>query len=294
MGTCFSRKPELPGILFQFFPPANYTFLFPPVKNAATFEREESDIMRLFRAIFCLILCASATHAAEPGYYRQPAIHGNTIVFVAEGDLWTVPASGGRASRLTTHPAAEGRPAISPDGTTLAFTAKYEGPEEAYVMPLSGGRPRRLTFDGAKISYVGWTPGGKDGKQAKVLVGTDAYSGLPAAQLVAFGYESLDGPVSRTIVPLAQAAEGCYSPDERTLYFTRLAFQGSHTKRYKGGTAQQLWSFHEGDREAKPLTADYPGTSKSPMFWRGRVYFASDRDGTMNIWSIRPDGTDPR
>jgi tricorn protease len=250
--------------------------------------------MRLFRAVFCLIISASATYGAEPGYYRQPAIHGNTIVFVAEGDLWTVPVKGGRASRLTSHPAAEGRPAISPDGTTLAFTAKYEGPDDVYIMPLSGGRPRRLTFDGAKISHVGWTPGGNDGKPAKVLVGTDAYSGLPAAQLVALGYESLAGPVSRTIVPLAQAAEGCYSPDGRTLYFTRLAFQGSYTRRYKGGTAQQLWSFHDGDREAKPMTADYPGTSKSPMFFGGRVYFASDRDGTMNLWSIRPDGTDPR
>ena len=30
------------------------------------------------------------------------------------------------------------------------------------------------------------------------------------------------------------------------------------------------------------------------MFWKGRVYFASDRDGTMNLWSIRPDGSDPK
>lgn len=250
--------------------------------------------MRPLSAVVCLIIAASNVYGAEPGYYRQPAIHGNTIVFVAEGDLWTVATKGGRASRLTTHPAAEGQPAISPDGTTLAFTAQYEGPDEVYVMPLSGGRPQRLTFDGARISFVGWTPGGKDGKQAKVLVGTDAYCGLPAKQLIALGYPHLYGPVSRAIVPLAQAADGRYSPDEKTLFFTRLAFQGSHTKRYKGGTAQQLWSYREGGAEAKPLTVDYPGTSKSPMFWDGRVYFLSDRDGTMNLWSIKPDGTDPR
>jgi tricorn protease len=93
---------------------------------------------------------------------------------------------------------------------------------------------------------------------------------------------------------LAQAAQGSYTPDSKTLFFTRLEFQGSHTKRYKGGTAQQLWSFRAGDPEAKPLTADYAGTSKAPMAWRDRVYFASDRDGTMNLWSVKQDGTEPK
>lgn len=243
--------------------------------------------MRPLLVLLCATVAATAT-AAEPGYYRQPTVSGDTVVFVAEGDLWTVPLAGGRASRLTTHTAAEANPAVSPDGKLLAFTARYEGPAEVYVMPLKGGRPRRLTFDAARISHVGWTPDGK------VLVGTDADAGLPAQQLVALDVSAPDGGVARTRVPLAQAADGQYAPDGKTLFFTRLAFQGSHTKRYKGGTAQQLWSFTAGDPEAKPLTAEYPGTSKSPMPWDGRVYFATDRDGTMNLWSVKPDGTDPK
>ncbi|HZV03831.1 MAG TPA: S41 family peptidase [Gemmataceae bacterium] len=244
--------------------------------------------MRTFPGLLVILVAVPSALAAQPGYYRQPAVHGNTIVFVAEGDLWSVPLGGGSATRLTTHPAAEEHPAISPDGKLLAFTARYEGPTEVYVMPLAGGRPRRLTFDAASISHVGWTPDGK------VLVGTDVHAGLPAHQLVALDFSSHDGVVTRTRIPLAQAAQGCYTPDGKTLFFTRLAFQGSHTKRYKGGTAQQLWSFRKGAAEAKPLTADYPGTSKEPMFWQGRVYFACDRDGTMNLWSIKPDGREPR
>ena len=38
------------------------------------------------------------------------------------------------------------------------------------------------------------------------------------------------------------------------------------------------------------MTADYDGTSKRPMWWRGRVYFVSDRDGTMNLWSMNANG----
>jgi tricorn protease len=244
--------------------------------------------MRRFFTLLCVTTFGTSASAAEPGYFRQPAIHGDGVVFVAEGDLWSVPLAGGRATRLTTHPAAESNPAMSPDGKFIAFIARYEGPGEVYVMPRAGGRPRRLTFDAAAISHVGWTPDGK------VLIGTDAHAGLPNQQLVALDFSSTDGAVTRTRIPLAQAADGCYSPDGKTLFFTRLAFQGSHTKRYKGGTAQQIWSFREGDSEAKPLTADYAGTSKSPMVWDGRVYFASDRDGTMNLWSINLNGSDPQ
>ena len=226
--------------------------------------------------------------AAESGYYRQPTIHDDTVVFVAEGDLWAVPVGGGRGSRLTTHPAAEGSPALSPEGKSIAFVARFEGPAEVYVMPRGGGRPRRVTFDAAVISHVGWTPDGK------LLIGTNVHSGLPAQQLVLLDLSAADGSIVRSRIPLAQAADGTLAPDGKTLYFTRLQFQGSHTRRYKGGTAQQLWSFRDGDPEAKPLTADYAGTSKSPMFWNGRVYFVSDRSGSMNLWSIKSDGTDPK
>ncbi len=97
-----------------------------------------------------------------------------------------------------------------------------------------------------------------------------------------------------TVLPLAQAADGTFAADGRTLFFTRLPFQGSYTKRYKGGTAENLWRYADGEAEASPLTADYAGTSKNPMPWRDRVYFVSDRDGTMNLWSMDPGGRDLR
>ncbi len=247
--------------------------------------------------IFVASIAGVPVLAAPPlGYYRQPAIHGDQIVFVAEGDLWRVPLAGGVAQRITSHPGDESAPAISPDGQTLAFTAEYEGPAEIYTMPLSGGLPTRLTFEGVgRMTTVGWTPSGD------VIAMTDAFSTLPNAQLFTIRPPRAGGgdgarvnSAARTVLPLAQAADGCFDPGGKTLFFTRQRFQGSHTKRYKGGTAQQIWRFTEGAPEAVPLTGDYDGTSKRPMFENGRIYFASDRDGTMNLWSMNPEGKDLR
>jgi tricorn protease len=188
------------------------------------------------------------------------------------------------ARRLTSHPGEESSPTISPDGKILAFTAEYEGPSEIYTMPLEGGLPTRRTFQGEWAIAVGWTPDGK------LIYTTEHYSTLPDAQLAVIDLST----GKSTPIPLRQASEGTYDPSGKTLFFTRLPFQGSHTKRYKGGTAQNLWKYIDGQPEAVALTTDYPGTSKNPMWWKGRVYFASDRDGTMNIWSMREDGRDLR
>lgn len=242
----------------------------------------------IYCVLFLLMSCVPLPFAlgAPGGYYRQPAIHGQNLVFVAEGDLWKVGLEGGVATRLTSHPGNESEPAISRDGRTLAFVARYEGPSELYTMPLDGGLPTRRTYGWDGISVSGWTDDGR------VIVGTENYSTLPNWQLVLMEVErdDLSGVPER--VPLAQAADGWFA-DDGTMFFTRLRFQGSRTKRYKGGTAQNIWRFAEGT-EAVPLTASYSGTSKRPMVWKGRIYFASDRDGTMNLWSMDRDGKDLR
>ena len=223
-----------------------------------------------------------ASAAEGVGYYRFPAIAGETVVFTAEGDLWRVPITGGVARRLTTHQSEESHAAISPDGRTIAFSASYEGPTEVYTMRIDGGRPVRHTFDGSAATVIGWTPDGK------IIYTTTKYSALPNAELA-----TVDPRTNGTaLVPLAQAAEGSY--DGPTLFFTRFARQPSQTKRYQGGTAQNIWRYAAGAGAAVPLTSDWTGTSRSPMAYRGRVYFASDRDGTMNLWSMDENGKDPR
>src|SRR5262249_19408303 len=135
---------------------------------------------------------------------------------------------------------------------------------------------------GGGAVVLGSTPEGK------IFYPTRRYSTLPDTQLA-----TIDRDNRISVVPLSQAAQGSYDSNSRTLFFTRLPEQGSSTKRYQGGTAQNLWKFN-GTDEAIALTADYPGTSKNAMWWNGRVYFASDRDGTMNLWSMDENGKNLR
>jgi tricorn protease len=249
-------------------------------------------IQTLLAALVLATPGAGANAQGVTGYYRYPTVGGGYVVFQAEGDLWRVPQGGGTATRITTHRSDELRPVISRDGKTIAFSAAYEGPTEVYTMPIDGGLPKRLTYDGAAARVISWTP------RNTVLYATTRFAGLPAVQLA----EVDPANPHRQLLPLAQASDGMMA-DDGTLYFTRFDWQGSNTKRYRGGTAQQLWKWNSNApaTEARPLTAAYTGTSKTPMVFRNRLYFASDRangtekdpkPGVMNIWSSDLNGGD--
>ncbi|MEQ9426771.1 MAG: S41 family peptidase [Cyclobacteriaceae bacterium] len=229
--------------------------------------------MRSFITVLLAVATINAT--AQKGYYRFPTIHENIVIFTAEGDLWKHNLLTQTTQRLTTHLGIEKHADISPDGSLVAFSAQYDGPTEVYIMPIEGGLPKRLTYDGERASVIGWTP------DNRVIYSTQHYSTLPNTQLVLVDPNTLE----YERVPLDQASDGAYTNDMSQLYFVRQPFQGSQTKRYKGGTAQNLWKF-DFTNEAEGLTTYYPGTSKNPMIQGNDLFFLCDNDGTMNLYSM--------
>jgi len=237
---------------------------------------------------FCLMMLFASVNSVLSqgfeGYYQFPDIHDDQIVFCAEGDIWTVPLSGGLAQRLTTHAEDESYPIISPDGQTIVFSASYEGPTELYSIPINGGMTTRWTYESEPSIATAWTPNGE------IVYASRAYNKKPDLRLVKI---NLNTKV-KSLIPLDQASEGSFNASGKTIYFVRPAYHRNVTKRYKGGTARQIWKFTEGTNEAIKLTNDHLGESHHPMWYNGRVYFITDRDGIMNIWSMNEEGGDLR
>ena len=97
---------------------------------------------------------------AQTGFLlRHPAINknGSLVAFSYQGDIWTVPASGGAATRLTIHEAYESNPVFSPDGNRIAFSGTRYGNNDVFVLPVEGGTPARLTYHSASDNIASWT-----------------------------------------------------------------------------------------------------------------------------------------
>jgi len=221
-----------------------------------------------------------ASAQTQLGYFMHPDVNADQIVFVSEGDIWKVPTSGGQAIRLTSHPGDESDPKISPDGKWVAYAASYEGPTEVYVMPISGGLPKRLTYEPAASIPTDWK------SATEIAYVTNQYATLPKLMTLTVNVET----GAKSLIPLEMAAEGSFSEDGNTYFFVRPTFHNNVTKRYEGGTARQIWKFTSGASEAIKLTKDYKGEDHHPVAHQGKVYFLSSRDGIMNVWVMDENG----
>lgn len=254
-----------------------------------------SCLPECFPTMRSLFLCAASLLAlsavpatAEEGYYQHPAAHGDVLVFASEGDLWRTARTGGSAVRLTNDDGEESEPAISPDGTLIAFTASYDSTNDIYVMPVAGGRPRRVTFEGGFVRTVGWTPDGK-------VIYASSIAGAGQGEVL----HTVD-PAGGTAqpLPLWRANDAAYGADGRTLFFTRRGLYArarDNAVLYRGGGMEQLWRWQTGsDAEAVQLLADFGAPIRMPMTAGGRVYFISDKSGKDAVWSVAEDGSDVR
>lgn len=234
------------------------------------------------------LLLASGVEA-QTRLLRFPDIHGDRVAFTYAGDLWTAPATGGTAVRITAHPGLELFPRFSPDGRWIAFTGQYDGDEQVYVIPASGGVPRQLTFYPARgplpprwgydNQVYDWTPDGSAVLFRSLREGWDLGDGRLYTVPVEGG---LPSPL-----PMPVAGAGDYGPDGRRLVYSPLFRDFRSWKRYEGGWAQDLWVFDLDTREARQVT-DHPRSDRDPMWVGDRVYFTSDRGGTLNLYSLDP------
>jgi tricorn protease len=226
---------------------------------------------------------------AQTKLLRFPDIHGDKVVFTYAGDLWTASTSGGTASRLTAHPGLELFAKFSPDGKQIAFTGQYDGDEQVYVIPSSGGEPKQLTYYPARgplpdrwgfdDQVYGWTPDGKSVvfrsmREGWTMTDTRLYT-VPA-----------EGGLPKPL-PMPVSGGGTISPDGTKVLYSPLTRDFRTWKRYQGGWAQDLYVFDLATSAVEPV-AHSPRSERDPMWIGDKIYFASDRTGTLNLFEFDP------
>ena len=237
---------------------------------------------------------AASAQTNKPLLARNPTMNKTQIVFSYAGDLWTVPRDGGEAQRLTNGPGNEAGPRFSPDGRWIAFTGEYDGNTDVYILPAAGGVPRRLTYHPGPDVAVGWTP---DSKQVLFISGRESNSGRYARLFTI----PVDG-VFPTPLPLPMGFEGAYSPDGSHLAYIPVPHAFDAWKRYRGGQTTPIWIANLADSSIEKLPRDN-SNDYNPMWAGNKVYFLSDRNGPITLFSydtsskkveqvIRNDGLD--
>jgi tricorn protease len=223
----------------------------------------------------------------EARLLRFPAIHGDQIVFTYAGSLYTVNSSGGIARKLTSHDGYEMFPRFSPDGRHIAFTGQYDGNTEVFLIPSTGGEPRRLTWTatierddlgdrmGPNNIVMGWTP---DGKHVTFRSRKRSFN--------AFKGQLFNVPVDGGMpvqLPLSEGGFLSYSLDGQKIAYNKVFREFRTWKYYQGGMADDVWVYNSVSQTNVNITRSR-SQDIIPMWVRDEIYFISDRDRVMNLY----------
>ncbi len=182
---------------------------------------------------------------------------------------------GGEAQRLVTGRDLESGPIFSPDGSMVAFSGNYDSNVDVYVVPSTGGEPRRLTYHPGPDVAVGWTPDGKSvlfhshrksTNDPDKLFTVPATGGLP------------------TELPLDMAEEGSYSPDGSQIAYVPVFQWEPDWKGYRGGQTTPVWIAKLADSSVVKVPRE-DSNDRNPMWVGKTVYFLSDRDGPTALFA---------
>jgi len=249
---------------------------------------------KLIISISFLLLTAGALFAQNPAkWLRYPAISpdGTKIAFSYQGDIFVVDSKGGAARQLTSNPAHDFHPVWSPDGTKIAFASNRHGNFDIYLMEADGGNPVRLTTHSSNETPYSFTPDGKE-----IIYGAmiqDPSESVLFRSFTELYKVSVKGGRPDQIFGMP-AEDVVSSANGRLLYYTDVkGNENRFRKHHTSSVTRDIWMY---DTQAKHFTklSDAKGENRNPVLTADgkTVYFLSERGGSFNVF--RFGAADPK
>ena len=224
----------------------------------------------------------------NPLWMRHPAIspNGKTIAFSYQGDIFTVPSSGGTAKQITSNAAFDSYPVWSPDGNHIAFASNREGSIDVWVMDANGGIPKRVTTNSGSEYPLRWKDNSTIMFKASIM---------PTAKSIIFAGSypqvytvGMDGGRPKLFSDITMDALDINASGD-VLYIDRKGYEDEWRKHHRSPITRDVW-LKSGDSFRKLTTFD--GEDRDPV-WSAdgkSFYYLSEQSGTLNIYHRTLDG----
>lgn len=224
----------------------------------------------------------------NPLWMRHPAIspNGKTIAFSYQGDIFTVPSSGGTAKQITSNAAFDSYPVWSPDGNHIAFASNREGSIDVWVMDANGGIPKRVTTNSGSEYPLRWKDNSTIMFKASIM---------PTAKSIIFAGSypqvytvGMDGGRPKLFSDITMDALDINASGD-VLYIDRKGYEDEWRKHHRSPITRDVW-LKSGDSFRKMTTFD--GEDRDPV-WSAdgkSFYYLSEQSGTLNVYHRTLDG----
>ena len=245
--------------------------------------------------VAALALSLQAYAADDAAWMRYPAISpdGTQIAFSFKGDIYTVATNGGRANQITTNPAHDTRPIWSPDGKQIAFASDRLGGMDIYLVDKEGGIPTRLTTHSGNETPLAFKDNAHILFQANILPATDDMQFASAQFPQVYEVSTAGG---RPVMFSSMPMEDIsLSADGKTLlYHDKKGYEDAWRKHHTSSITRDVWMCNlQGERSYKKLST-FNGEDRNPVWASADTYYyLSEQNGSFNIYKANVNGGKP-